>query len=349
MGWILALIALVEAARDFAVGYVTYARLADPPLPAAQVVAWLPAWIELPAATLLLILLLLVFPDGRPLSRRWALAAWLGAAGAALLAIGVALAPGKLEIFTAIENPFGVGGALGSFLPIVSATGFIVLTASVLAAAASMVLRYRRARGVERQQLKWFAFTAVLGALLFGPFFAFFVLARESPIAEAAAAATLLEFALVPVTVAIAILRHGLYDIDLILSRTFVYGSLMAILAGLYTASIRLFQSLFVAVTGNESDAAIVIATLMLATTFTPLKRRLEGVVEARYRDGPRGEREATADGEGDRAQLSPAELEALIERVSRRVVREELAGSSDGATGRERSAEQETAARDSG
>jgi hypothetical protein len=165
-----------------------------------------------------------------------------------------------------------------------------------------------RAGDVQRQQLKWFVWASALvliagaiDALLTGPWL---------PIASIADAAwVLFTFAAItlPIAALIAILRHGLYDIDRLIGRTFVYGALTAILAGMYAASMRLFEAVFKDVTGQTSDAALVITTLVLATTFAPIKARLEKVVDRRLGPAhdPRARHDVRADqgptGEGGR------------------------------------------------
>ena len=126
-----------------------------------------------------------------------------------------------------------------------------------------------------------------------------------------------------PTAALVAILRYRLYQIDRLIGRTFVFGSLTAILAGLYASSIRLFTSIFVGLTGESSDAALVLTTLVLATTFTPIKQRLETVAKERFHDpGPGGPR-AAAD---QPAAPGTADLEQRMEKIARRVTREVLA-----------------------
>jgi hypothetical protein len=133
-----------------------------------------------------------------------------------------------------------------------------------------------------------------------------------------------------------AITRHHLYDIDTIIGRTFAYGALTAILAGLYAASVRLFNAMFVTTTGENSELALVLTTLVLATTFTPIKSRLERLAARRFK--PDASREADAHAEAGAfsvrdadttasatAALDPSALDARIEAIARRVAREEL------------------------
>ena len=148
-----------------------------------------------------------------------------------------------------------------------------------------MVIRYRRSDGGERQQLKWFVYgmsVLVVTALIEIPAFAF--LPHDAALGELTLAGLFIGGALLPVATAVAIMRYGLYEIDVLINRTFVFGALTAVLAGLYAAGIRFFQVLFVAVTGQESDGALVLTTLVLATTFTPIKSRLEGIAARHYR-----------------------------------------------------------------
>jgi hypothetical protein len=191
-----------------------------------------------------------------------------------------------------------------------------------------LAVRYRRSGPIERRQLKWFAWGSVLtlaggGALVVG------ALAVEEPgsrltdlswVVFAAASITL------PVAALIAILREGLYDIDEIIGRTFVFGVLTAILAGVYAASIRLFNALFIGLTGEKSELALVLTTLVLATTFTPIKSRLEHIAGKRLRSpqaAPTVEIGALSD-----LPAGDPELDRRIESIARMVSREVLAGS---------------------
>ena len=176
--------------------------------------------------------------------------------------------------------------------------------------AASAVARYRRAHGDERLQMKWLAYAAFF--LPFAAAAAFSGL-PYGPVALVACGL----FA--AAAVAIAILRYRLYEIDIIINRTLVYGALSAVLAGVYTASITLSQRLFMAVTGERSDAAIVLTTLIVAATFTPLKSRLQASVDARIKAAPPG---------GAMAAPAAAMTDVLdtVEDRLRRIVREEIA-----------------------
>jgi hypothetical protein len=162
--------------------------------------------------------------------------------------------------------------------------GIVLIGVSMVLAGWSLVVRYRRSDLVGRQQLKWFVYgmTVLLVTALL-EMAAFALLPRDSALGELSLGALFVGASLPPLAAAVAIMRYGLYEIDVLINRTFVFGALTAVLAGLYAAGIRLFQSLFVAVTGQESDGALVLTTLVLATTFTPIKSRLESVAAHRY------------------------------------------------------------------
>jgi hypothetical protein len=211
----------------------------------------------------LLPLLILLFPDGRPLSPRWRPVVGFAALWPLLfLLVGIALVPQELLA----DNPSGPPQAVLIVLMIVT----------IIAACTSAFLRFARSRGIEREQLKWFAYATALG-------FAVAIIGGVLPVWGVVLAGVGLGGPLVGI--AVALLRHRLYDIDVLINRTFVYGSLVAILAGLYAASIQLFKVIFVGLTGDESDAAIVITTLILATTFTPIKNRLEEIAKRRFKE----------------------------------------------------------------
>ena len=159
------------------------------------------------------------------------------------------------------------------------------MVVGVLLASWSMVLRYRRSESIERAQLRWIAAAVVLLSVAGLPF----IIARYGLQMDYRSGATLLTIALIsgcflPIAAAVAVLRHRLYDIDLILKRAFVYLPLTGILGGLYAAGVALFQRVFVAATGDKSDAAVVITTLVLAGMFTPIRNSIQVFVDRRFK-----------------------------------------------------------------
>jgi hypothetical protein len=274
IGWILLAAGLVAAVLFSTFEYATYGLVAHPgALPLALYVAWFASWIWVPFAVLVGPVFLLLFPYGHLKSPRWKPVIRLAYAAAVVMAAGVAFWPGPLTNFPYVDNPFGVP-ALDDFFVILFAAPLLMAGAFV-GGAVSLALRLRAATGDERQQLKWVAYTGALVAVgvwlsnIGKPFDLFLIAAFSS----------------VPLAAAVAILRYRLYDIDLLINRTLVYGALTAILAGVYTASIGLMQRLFVAFTGERSDAAIVATTLVVVVAFTPIKNRLQSLVDRRFKE----------------------------------------------------------------
>jgi hypothetical protein len=288
IGWICLAVGIFWMLANLTSGYGTYGLLAKPgsvPFPAA--VGSLGGWMWAPALGLLGIYLILLFPDGRLPSRRWRPLAWLSGAVIVLVSVGSALTPGPMEDFPGIRNPFG----LEEYSWIAEATQSITLLfpLCILASALSLVLRFIRSRGEEREQIKWLAFAALILGLGFSSFLIPGILVPEAtgganPLWENILEdAVTLSFVGVPVAVGIAILRYRLYEIDLIINRTLVYGSLTVLLVGLYFGGIVVLQRLFILLTGQQSTLAVVASTLLIAALFNPLRRRIQSFIDRRF------------------------------------------------------------------
>jgi hypothetical protein len=237
---------------------------------------------------LALIYLPLLFPDGRLLSRRWLSVAVLGGIGtlgfvlpgALVDTIPVNEVPGR-----GIANPVGIEG-LGKIeeLPIVGAVEGLFLLAA-LGAVASVVVRFRRSRGVERQQMKWFAYAIVVligGSVLTGG------IADVTGVGWLEGSSFLLSMIglmCLPIAVGVAILRYRLYEIDLIINRTLVYGPLTATLALVYFGGVATTQLVFRALTDQQQQPqlAVVASTLVIAALFNPLRRRIQSFIDHRF------------------------------------------------------------------
>jgi uncharacterized membrane protein YhdT len=228
VGWLLGLYGLVISISHFSAQYATYALLAHPDsLPAGEAMAWIASWI-LPIINGLTVFYILLFPTGRLPSKRWR---WLGWLTAAFVVVGVILAafsPGALlGILGPIRNPLGIEG----FTNVYKAVLFTMAPLLTVAAALTVFLRLRRAVGVERQQIKWFTDAAAVSVIAT-------ILAYIIPgVINTPAWFERLGFALniatipaIPVAIGIAILRYRLYNIDLLINRTLVYGALTALL-----------------------------------------------------------------------------------------------------------------------
>ena len=225
--------------------------------------AWFTSWFWVPAMVSVATFPL-VFPTGRVLSGRWRWVLWGVRAGGLLVLIGAAFSPGELEDYGGLQNPLGIEvvGELGSL-------AFFVLMAALFASISSMVVRFRRSRGVERQQLKWVTSAAAM--------FPFTLIA---PVDEDGGFLLLLAGVfLIALAVAVAILRYRLYDIDLVIRRTLVYAALTATLAAIYLVSVLALQL----VLPERSDFAVAVSTLAAAGLFVPARRRIQGVVDRRF------------------------------------------------------------------
>ena len=280
IGWIFCVAGLVLAVGVLATAYADYALSAGRgSLPGEGYAAWLSTWIGPPAALLAAAFLFLLFPDGRLPSRRWRPAAWMAAIGSPLVALAGAFKPGPLDAHRSIDNPVGIDSTLGDVVEVLGLLGALALNLSVLAAGLSLILRLRRARGVERQQLKWFVYAA---SLMGGGFAASFLF--SSDLANSIVwFLGILGFMVLPVATGIAILKYRLYDIDLLINRTLVYGSLTITLVVLYFGGIVVLQRVFVVLTGQQSTLAVVASTLLIAALFTPLRRRIQSFIDRRF------------------------------------------------------------------
>jgi hypothetical protein len=286
IGWLFCAANLGWAISNFVGPYAMYALVADPgSLPAGKLAAWFHSWPQYISLGLL-VLLLLLFPDGTLLSPRWRLVVWVVVGMAAAGVMASALAAGQIDgIGFKIDNPLGVEGPLGYVFAVLARLLQPLSVVPLAAAALSLGLRQRRARGQERQQLKWLTSSVVLvsvlvamqAALPSGSQSAMPILARGLN------EVVIFSVVLVPISAGIAILKYRLYDIDVLINRTLVYGTLTATLAALYFGGIVVLQRLFVLITGEKSPLAVVASTLVIAALFTPLRRRVQGFVDRRF------------------------------------------------------------------
>jgi hypothetical protein len=270
MGLLLGLLLAVGAYADLGIdmGYGS--------LPGSWIAAWIGSWIFIPAAFGLPMFLLLLFPDGRFLSKRWRLVGWVLGALVVFAAASTAFAPGRIP--PGIENPLAPGGTAGEVFEVLGPVTDALALPGFALAVAGLAVRLRRSRGVERQQLKWFAYSAALVGVGLGTG----VFIPRGPTADLAFLMGLLALAGLPVAAGIAILRYRLYDIDVIVNRTLVYGSLTVSLVAVYIGSVVSLQYVFRILTGGGSQLAVVTSTLAIAALFNPLRRRVQIVIDRR-------------------------------------------------------------------
>jgi hypothetical protein len=286
VGWVFCAGGLVAAIVGFAAQYSVYAVLTRPgSLPLGAEVAWVAEWMWwlLLGAVAYVFLL---FPDGRLLSRRWRPLAWLAGIGPATIAIGTALTPGPLQEFVVVRNPFGLeglehGGLVGDLVNVLGWLGVLGLVLALVGAAASLVVRFRRARGEQRLQLKWIAYAAALAASAQATTFAVYLLVRQAPMAIAVL--VICAVAAIPIAAGIAILKYRLYDIDRIIHRTLVYGLLTALLGVTYAGVVLVLGQLFGDIGGEPPSWAVAGATLAAAALFRPARRRIQQAVDRRF------------------------------------------------------------------
>lgn len=266
-------------------GY-SYGVAGHPPGPFAPLPLALPALVVaqvffIPSLGTTWTWILLLYPTDRLLGRRWR---WVGIAGIACgvaFVVGTLLTPGPLDeqVLPGLDNPIGVSGDAGAALALLGELGNYAGLVVLTLAAASLVLRYRTADLVVRAQILWLAVVAVLAVIAFA-----LSLLPIAPVDTPMFGIGLTLAASMPIAIGIAITRYRLYEIDRLINRALVYGSLTAILAGVFTAGVGLAQRVFVAVTQETSDAAVVGATLVVATLYAPLRKRLEAVVDRRFK-----------------------------------------------------------------
>lgn len=288
VGWIFCVIGIGTATTSFSAGYVQHALAthADAQLATGLIDAlgngvW-------PLNLGLGSLLLLLFPDGKPLSRRWRFVAWVDVVALASTSLSGFLQPGPLEANGRVVNPVGIP-ALRPFLAALGSAGHLLIVPLVLIAVASVIVRYHRAVGMQRQQIKWFAYGAALMALLI--FVTVMASTALTPSGQDpsntlfSSAGFALAWVMLPLGAGIGVLRYRLYDIDILINRTLVYGSLTAILGALYFGCVVAMQQAVHALTGQseQQQLVIVLSTLLIAALFDPLRRRIQRFIDRRF------------------------------------------------------------------
>src|SRR5215208_6913394 len=305
IGWIFCGVGLLYVVQRLTEAYADYALLENFALPGGEYVAWFSTLADFSGRILAGVFVMLLFPNGRLLSRRWRIVAWTAVLGAALIALNDAFYPGLLPTHSFVKNPFGVVGVIGGrvttydFFTTSTLVGETLLLTSILAALFSLFVRLHRAWGDERQQLKWFLYAVVPAVVGFSfillsyiivdftelvfinpfePFGGIFWSIHYVPV---------FSLLFVPVLTYIAIVRYHLYDIDVVINRTLVYGALSACVVGIYVLTIVALGTVFQA-RGNL--AVSLLATGFVAVLFQPLRSRLQrGVNRLMYgeRDDP--------------------------------------------------------------
>jgi hypothetical protein len=276
IGWIFCSIGLLVGISALATGYAEYwLASGSGPRSLGETAAWFATWLWILLVCVPTSFLLLLFPDGQLPSPRWRPVAWCAGLGISSFVAGYALDAGPLVDFPQIANPYGVDSPVVGVVRV--AAGFVV-AGSIVASVVSVIVRLRRAGSEQRQQIKWLAYG---GAVVVGTLFvAGFISVWSVTVSIVIISVALLGL---PIFTGIAIARHRLYDIDILINRTLVYGSLTATLALVYVGSVVSLQAALRVLTGQESNLAVVASTLAIAALFNPLRRRVQAFVDRRF------------------------------------------------------------------
>jgi hypothetical protein len=283
-GWLWLGLGMSFAFMQFGQAYASYALVVEPgSLPAPRTVVTLlgQGWL---AAIIIVPFLFLLFPDGHLPSPQWTFVAW----GTLLVGVPLLILPPIVSDGGGVapdQNPLVVHGTAAEAISAFIDPGITVIFVAILISVASLVFRYLRATGIQRQQIKWFAYAAALNGFLIAiDTLGLTDVLLSYPFGEALwNVLGTVAFVSLYAAVGIAILRYRLYDIDIIINRTLVYGSLTATLVALYFGGIVVMQMLFVLLSGQQSTLAVVASTLLIAGLFNPLRRRIQTFIDRSF------------------------------------------------------------------
>jgi signal transduction histidine kinase len=272
IGWLLLAAGAGTAIQELAQQYAIYGLLDSPgAVPDAAIAAWIPEWIWIPLMAAIALYIPLFYPDGHLPSRRWVWVAVLGGIGATIGTFAFALSPGPLEGFLGQRNPFGVESA--AWIQTVGDDAMLLLVVALLGTAASLVVRVRRSRGDERQQLKWLTLAIALLGVSFLIGVPYWTLSGTGTSLDFVENLVVLGLAGVPVAIGISILKYRLYDIDVVINKAVVYGILAAFITVVYGAIVVGIG----AVVGSGGNAVLsAVAAAVIAVAFQPARRRAQ-------------------------------------------------------------------------
>ncbi|RIK37671.1 MAG: hypothetical protein DCC58_17650 [Chloroflexi bacterium] len=311
IGWLYLFIGVGIAIYFFTDTWATYTLIARPgSLPFGNQAVWLANWLGVAALYIALTWPLLLFPTGHLPGSRWRWVFGLSAASIAVMTVGFALTPGELSGWEGIENPYAVIPGLRPWIEQTTGIAALIASLCVPVAAIAALVRLRRSRGIERQQLKWFVWSGGVVALSL-----FIALAITFAWDATWWAGALVVGALLLLVAAtgIAILRYQLYDIDIIINRTLVYGTLSVLLGAIYAAGVVVAQQALAAY-ASGSDLAVAGTTLAVAALVRPGRARVQRIVDRRfYRHKYDAER--TIDAFSDRLR-DELDLDSLITEI---------------------------------
>lgn len=321
IGWLYVLTGVMQGIASSGLAYATVTLGANPDL-VGTFMAWLNGVVDYSVPFAFAALVLGLFPDGRVVGPPWRWIVVLAVVGGFVRTLEVGFGEASMVLVAGSTNPYRLEGPAGDVLARSSALGvgsLLVETAFVLSAW-SLAIRYRGASQDGRRQIQWLLLAGILAVISTGPLVLEMLRPGSLPPHFDALALLFGALTLVPITTLIAITRYRLYEIDRIVNRALLYGLLTAILAGIFTAGIGLAQRLFIAITGTSSDAAIVLTTLVVATLYAPVRKRLEAIVDRRFKY-----EQSTFGAYRDELQrtISLIDAEAAAGRLAREVARE--------------------------
>jgi hypothetical protein len=270
-------IALADVVRQY--------RLVETPV---VWLAWAVTSIQVPLSGTALVIVLLLFPSGRPECRHWRPIMALAVAGGILISAGAALRPDGLLWYPSLPNPLDVPRAWRGALTACIWLGTALLVAALAVAGTWLAWRARRARGAQRRQLAWVVTGGLIMCATLAPLFVVRgIHAVDDATGERLVFLAAVGAVILPISVTVAVQREGLFGLRDLLGRSLVYVPLMAVLAGLYSAAVMLLQKLFVALTGTTSDAAVILSTLLVVASLTPARNLLETIVKRSTQTDP--------------------------------------------------------------
>jgi hypothetical protein len=276
IGWLFCGVGVTVGLNSFAGDFAEFWLASGfGPRSPGETAAWFSSWLWFLLVFVPMSSLLLLFPDGRLPSPRWRPVAWGVVLGTAGGVVGNALRAGPLVDFPQIANPYGVDSPV---VGMVGVAGGIVAAGSMVASAVSLIVRLRRSGRVERQQIKWLAYggAVMVGGVCAGAL----AIPWNVPVSITIMSVSLLGL---PVFTGIAIVRHHLYDIDILINRTLVYATLTATLTLVYFGGVAGLQRLLSPVMGEGNGLAVVASTLLIAALFNPLRRRIQAFIDRRF------------------------------------------------------------------
>jgi hypothetical protein len=286
IGWLMIGVGFLTSIGNLAQAYAIYGKYTNPGgLPGVSFAAWLGAW-TWPTGLLLIVPLLLLYPTGRAASARWRWVVRAAMSGLLLTLLSIMFNQGRMDVGSRtqrFDNPLGLE-PLGGALSVLVGVGVALLACSLIASVVSLILRSRGARGIERQQLKIFAYAAALAVSINFGLTDLVGLVSHEAAERLGTFAFPLGMILIPLSIGVAVLRYRLFDIDVIINRTLVYGVLTALLALVYVGGVVGLGGLVREATGESSNELVIAAsTLAVAALFRPARSRVQAFIDRRF------------------------------------------------------------------